>query len=109
MVLHRPGRGDLVPSRYLRPGALFFGLGLFLFGALVGGATLTTPRPPRVYVYAGPLALALGVALVGGALVMMPSDHWLDPDVEFEGWQRGVVVAASAVAVVFAGAVALCG
>jgi hypothetical protein len=103
-----PGAIDL-PVPYLRPAAIFLGLGVFLFGALVLGAALTTPRPPRVYVYSGPLLLALGVSLVGGALVMDPSGYWLDPDVEFRGWQRGVVVVASAGFVVLASVVALFG
>jgi hypothetical protein len=98
-----------LPGPYLRPAAIFLGLGVFLLGALVLGAALATIRPPRVYVYSGPLLLALGVALVGGALVMDPSEYWLDPDVEFRGWRRVVVVAVSVGFVVLAGVVALFG
>jgi hypothetical protein len=103
-----PERVEL-PLRYLRPGSIFLGLGTFLLGSIVLGAALGTSHPPRAYVYSGSILLALGVSLVGGALVVVPSEHWLDPEVEFTGWQRHLVTATSVLCLALAGLAALFG
>ena len=97
------------PLRYLRPAAIFAGLAVFLLGALVLGAALASTPAPRVYLSGGPILLLLGVALVGGGLVMEPSEYWLDPEVEFTGLQRQFVAGASALFLCVAGLVALFG
>ena len=96
-------------TRYLRPGAIFLGLGVLLLGAIVLGASLTVSQPPRMYVYSGPILVLLGVSLVGGGLVMEPSEYWLDPEIEFVGWQRNFVAGISVAFLLFAGLVALFG
>jgi hypothetical protein len=96
-------------QRYLRPSAIFLGLGTFLLGAIVLGSALAAARPAHVELYLGPLVLLLGVGLVGGAFLMEPSDHWLDPEVAFEGLRRYFVATVSTASVLLAAAIALFG
>jgi len=90
------------PSESLRPTAIFLGLGVFLLGAIILGAALADTQPSRFLAFTGALLVILGVSLVGGALVMAPSDYWLDPDIEFEGPERYLVVAVSVLSLLFA-------
>jgi hypothetical protein len=98
----RPAADIEAPSKSLRPAATFLGLGVFLGGSVLLGAALAAAGISRLLAYTGSLLMLLGVALVGGALVVAPSDHWLDPDVESEGPRRYLVVTASVLALLFA-------
>ncbi|MFB6233092.1 MAG: hypothetical protein ABEH61_02420 [Haloarculaceae archaeon] len=103
-------RADLEPlSRTLRPVAVYLGLAAFLIGSVVLGTALAADQPARVTVYTGPMLLLLGVSLVGGALVMEPSEFWLDPDIEFTGLPRYVATGVSSLFVLVVAAVALTG
>jgi hypothetical protein len=96
-------------SRYLRPAAIFLGLGVFLLGSLVLGAALAISRPPQTYAYGGPLLLLLGVSLIGGGFVMEPSEYWIDPEIEFAGPWRYFVAGVSVLFLVLVAIVALFG
>ena len=94
---------DIEPlSKSLRPAAIFLGLGVFLLGAIVLGAALAADGTSRLLAYTGTLLMLLGVSLIGGALVMDPSDFWLDPEIELEGPGRYLVVALSVLCLLFA-------
>ena len=98
----QPAADIEAPSKSLRPAAIFLGLGVFLGGSLLLGAALAAAGTSRLMAYTGALLMLLGVALVGGALVMAPSDYWLDPNIELEGPRRYLVVTASVLALLFA-------
>jgi hypothetical protein len=107
---HRLGPIDRIePPRHLRTAAIFAGLGTFLLGAIVLGSALAVEQPGRIQTYVGPMLLLLGVSLIGGGFVMRRSDHWLDPELTFEGGRRYFVAGTALVSVVLAGAVALFG
>lgn len=71
----RPAADIEAPSKSLRPAATFLGLGVFLGGSVLLGAALAAAGISRLLAYTGSLLMLLGVALVGGALVVAPSDH----------------------------------
>lgn len=103
-------RADIGPlSRALRPVAVFLGLAAFLVGAVVLGAALAADHSARLTLYTGPMLMLLGVSLVGGALVMEPSEYWLDPEVEITGLPRYFVVGVSGLFVLVVAVVALVG
>lgn len=97
-----PAADITAPSKSFRPAAIFLGLGVFLLGSILLGADLAATETSRLLAYTGSLLALLGVALVGGALVMAPSDYWLDPDIEFEGPRRYLVVTLSVLSLLFA-------
>jgi len=96
-------------SRALRPFGVFLGLAVFLLGAVVLGDALATDAPAVVARYTGPMLMALGVSLVGGAFVMEPTSYWLDPEIEFDGPKRYFVAGVSALFVLVVAVVALLG
>ncbi len=103
-------RLDIEPlSRTLRPVAVFFGLAVFLVGAVVLGVALAADQSVRVALYTGPMLLLLGVALIAGAFLMETSEHWLDPGVEVTGLLRYAVAGVSALFVLVVAVVALVG
>lgn len=98
----RPASDLGPPSEYCRPAAIFLGLCVFLVGVIVLGAALAAGQSRFLLAYTGSLLAVLGVSIVGGALVMAPSEHWLDPDIEFDGPQRYLVTAVSVLFLLFA-------
>lgn len=110
MELHQSELTDVEPlSRYLRPAAIFLGLGVFLLGSLVLGAALAIDRLPQMYLYGGSILLLLGVSLIGGGFVMEASEFWLDPEIEFAGPWRYFVAGVSALFLALAALLALFG
>jgi hypothetical protein len=90
--------------RYLRPAAIWLGLGTFFAGALFLGATLAAPAG-SAEIFTGPMLLLLGVSLIGGGFTMDVTDFLLDPKIEFEGRHRIFVAGISLLFLVLSAAV----
>ena len=89
------------PRDLFRPLAIWFGLAVFLLGAVTLGAALAD-QSGAVEAFTGPMLLVLGVALVGGGFLMEQSDFFLDPEIEFEGREWYLVVGTSLCLLAFA-------
>lgn len=90
---------DIADAAVARPVAIWLGLvGFFLGSVLFGNALASAGTRP----FGGPLLMLLGVALVGGGFTMAPTGLAFDPDIEFSGLARSVIVGCSSLFVVLA-------
>jgi hypothetical protein len=83
-----------------RPALVWGGIGLFFLGSVLFGDTLAGTSEP----FEGPILLLFGVGAIGGGFLCPPADEdlTLEPELEFEGWQR-IVVGVAAVLATLAG------